>query len=529
MRKHEKELSLAVELSLLIKQTRKSTDVSSLNARKLALVAKEVSWKWDVLQLRSGDLKFPVSETMAPLTLSIQFLQCRRVSLSWCVVRKITQITQGHQQKKKRRVKQSPHASWEERLSDACTPLWRLGYEEQLKYKLKTLQNVLRDLTICVRERGGQIIDYDGMICPLEEIIPSPVIYGYRNKSTFSVNFGPNGDPKTVGNYVGRERDRSIVCVHVDHLLNIPERHKLVARFYEDFIRQSPLPPCLHFSDGGHWRDVTVRTSSNGDTMAIVNFHSQGLAQEEVRSHLLSLQDFFVHGPGSVCSLTSLYYQESYFGTCQFSPPRLLHGSAYLTERVLGLGLRVSPTAFLQINTPGAELLYTALGKMIENNATNILIDICCGTGVIGLSLAGHFQEVVGVELIDDAVRDARWNMGFNGIENCQFLAGKAEKLLPELLANRNKADDVVAVVNPPRAGLHHRVVRALRNYEGLQKLIFVTCKPEGEPGRNLTELCCSPCPEKKIFGKAFVPQKAVAVDMFPHTTHCELAMLLTR
>ncbi|XP_075437623.1 tRNA (uracil-5-)-methyltransferase homolog B-like [Ascaphus truei] len=172
---------------------------------------------------------------MSPLImLSLRFLRCPGGGLSWCVTLAMSQSGQAQthlkNQRKRRRVTPNPGASWEERLSDAATPLWRMGYEEQLQYKLGALQGVLRTLTLRVRERGGQIQDHHGLICPLQEVQPSPVIYGYRNKSTFSVNRGPDGNPKTVGNYVGTGRDRNIVCVHVDHLPNIPEKHKLVAR-----------------------------------------------------------------------------------------------------------------------------------------------------------------------------------------------------------------------------------------------------------------------------------------------------------
>ncbi|KAE8583799.1 hypothetical protein XENTR_v10020697 [Xenopus tropicalis] len=389
--------------------------------------------------------------------------------LSWCMTRTLSHtqlgstnsISQTQQRcrnlkdkKKKKPVPFNPGASWEERLSDVATPLWRMGYKEQLEYKLNALRSTLRDITIHVRARGGKVVDCDGLFCPLQDIIPSPVMNGYRNKSSFSVNRGPDGDPKTVGNFVGTGRDRNIVCVRADHLINIPEKHKHVARCYEDFIHQSPLAPCLLFYDGGHWRDVVVRTNKKGETMAIVTFHPQDLPQNEVLSHIQSLKDYFTQGPGSECNLTSLYYQENNPKTHQPSPPRLLYGSPHLTEQVLDLRLRVSPTSFLQVNTPAAETLYTALGNMIQRHAHGTLLDLCCGTGAIGLSLAGYFKNVIGVEMVEDAVLDARWNADFNGIENCQFLSGRAEKLLPNLLSYKQKELSVLAVANPPRAGL---------------------------------------------------------------------------
>ncbi|KAM4664733.1 tRNA (uracil-5-)-methyltransferase homolog B isoform 2-T2 [Discoglossus pictus] len=464
----------------------------------------------------------------------LQFLRCHSGGLSWCVTRTLTQATHIHchlnnQRKKKKRVEPNSNASWEERLADAATPLWRMAYEEQLKYKLGAMQDVLRGLTVRLSERGGKIQDHQGMVCPLHEILPSPEIFSYRNKTSFSVNQGPDGNPKTVGNYVGTGRGRNIVCVRTDHLIHIPEKHKLVAKCYEDFIRLSALPPCLLFHDGGHWRDIVVRTNSKEESMAIVTFHPQNFGQDEVLSHMLSLQEYFTHGAGSACNLTSLYYQLNDPITHQPSTPTLLHGSPHLIEQVLGLGLRVSPKTFLQVNTPGAEILYRTLGRMSQGHAQCSLIDVCCGTGVIGLSLADQFQEVVGVELLEEAVSDAHWNATFNDIQNSQFLAGRAEKLLPRLLIDRQDSEPLVAVVNPPRAGIHPRVVRALRSCEGLRTLLFVTCKPHGEAERNLTELCCPISPEQRILGEAFVPQEAVAVDLFPHTTHCELVLHLTR
>ncbi|MEE6496514.1 hypothetical protein FKM82_002396 [Ascaphus truei] len=259
--------------------------------------------------------------------------------------------------------------------------------------------------------------------------------------------------------------------------------------------------------------------------MLTVTFHPRDLGQDETRSHIHTLQNYFTRGPGSVCNLTSLYHQESPVT----SPPRLLHGCPHLVEQVMGLKLRLSPDAFLQVNTPGAELLYTALRELSGGHAHCALLDVCCGTGGIGLSLAGQFREVVGVEMVDQAVYDARWNADVNGVQNCRFHAGKAEKLLPQLLMDTQEAEPMVAVVNPPRAGLHPRVVRAIRSCENIRTLLYVSCKPEGEASDNLTQLCSPPSPEQRILGEAFVPQAAVAIDLFPHTAHCELILCLER
>ncbi|XP_037844870.1 tRNA (uracil-5-)-methyltransferase homolog B isoform X2 [Chlorocebus sabaeus] len=381
--------------------------------------------------------------------------------------------------------------SWQERLADVVTPLWRLSYEEQLK----------------------------------------PVINGYRNKSTFSVNRGPDGNPKTVGYYLGTWRDGNIVCVRSNNLKNVPEKHSQVAQYYEVFLRQSPLEPCLVFHEGGYWRELVVRTNSQGHTMAIITFHPQKLSQEELHVQKETVKEFFIRGPGAACDLTSLYFQESTMTRCshQQSPYQLLFGEPYIFEELLSLKIRISPDAFFQINTAGAEMLYRTVGELTGVNSDTILLDICCGTGVIGLSLAQHTSQVLGIELVEQAVEDARWTAAFNGITNSEFHTGRAEKILPGLLKSKEDGQSIVAVVNPARAGLHYKVIQAIRNCRAIRTLVFVSCKLHGESTRNVIELCCPPDPAKKLLSEPFVLQQAVPVDLFPHTPHCELVLLFTR
>ncbi|XP_058392311.1 tRNA (uracil-5-)-methyltransferase homolog B isoform X1 [Diceros bicornis minor] len=426
--------------------------------------------------------------------------------------------------------------SWHERLADVVTPLWRLCYEEQLKVKFEAQKKILQRLESYLQMLNRVNVTTaapksEGLCCLLHPIIPSPVIDGYRNKSTFSVNRGPDGNPKTVGYYLGSWRDRNIICVRSNLLKNIPEKHNQVSQYYEAFLRQSPLEPCLLFHKGGYWRELIVRTNSQGHTMAIITFHPQELTQEELCVQKETIKEFFTKGPGAVCDLTSLYFQESTMTRCshQQSPYQLLFGEPHIFEDLLGLKIRISPDAFFQVNTAGAEMLYRTVGELSGVNSNTILLDICCGTGVIGLSLAQYTSQVLGIELVEQAVEDARWTAAFNGITNCEFHAGRAEKILPQLLKSKEDGQLIVAVVNPARAGLHYQVVQAIRNCRAICTLVFVSCKPHGETTRNIIELCCPPNSAKKLFGEPFVLRQAVPVDLFPHTPHCELVLLFTR
>ncbi|XP_069723502.1 tRNA (uracil-5-)-methyltransferase homolog B isoform X2 [Phaenicophaeus curvirostris] len=367
-----------------------------------------------------------------------------------------------------------PGSSWEERLANAVTPLWRLSYQEQLQVKYESQRKILQMLTSRLEELGVDVQKPGGLCCPLRPVVPS--------------------------------------C-------------------YEEFIRCSPLDSCLLFHEGGHWRELVVRTTSRGHTMAIVTFHPQELGQEELATQKALLKEFFTCGPGAVCALTSLYFQESTMTRCSHeqSPFQLLHGEPHIFEEILGLKFRISPDAFFQVNTGGAEVLYQAVRELGQAGGDTVLLDICCGTGTIGLSLAHQVSKIIGIEVVEKAVEDARWNAAFNGISNCEFHSGKAEAVLPQLLSSWEDSQPLVAVVNPSRAGLHYRVVRAIRNCKSIRRLLYISCKPEGEAMRNFLELCCPPNPGKKLAGEPFAPMLAMPFDMFPHTLHCELVLLFTR
>ncbi|XP_030011938.1 tRNA (uracil-5-)-methyltransferase homolog B isoform X2 [Sphaeramia orbicularis] len=318
------------------------------------------------------------------------------------------------------------------------------------------------------------------------------------------------------------------------------EKHKQVARCYQDFIRMSPLEPCLLFHSGGHWREITVRTNTQGHTMAIVYFHPQTLAPEEVAVHKAALVDYFTSGPGSVCQLDSLFFQENTMTRCthEVSPYQHLYGQPYIYEKVLDFKFRISADAFFQVNQAAAEVLYGTVrdlcipnidkgGERTKTGGT--LLDVCCGTGAIGITTSPRVDRIIGIELVEQAVEDARHNAALNNILNCEFIPGKAEVVLPHLMNQFSSTDQLTAVVNPARSGLHYRVIRAIRNQHAIRRLVYVSCKPEGEAMRNFRELCCAPDPKKKLTGRAFTPTLAVPVDMFPHTPHCELVLLFER
>lgn len=434
---------------------------------------------------------------------------------------------------KKLRSSDWENLSWDERLAQTVTPLWTLSYEEQLKWKQDQQHKVLLEMMNQINQDISPTLPCSTGDLPFSvlPIVSSPVKDGYRNKSTFSVNKGIDGNPKTVGFYIGTGKGRDIVCVRGDHLLNMPWKHKLVGRCYEEFIRMSQLKPCILFHDGGNWREITVRTNSAGNTMAIVYFHPQTLTSEEKDVHKAALVEYFTEGPGAVCQLDSLYFQETTMTRCtrEESPYQLLHGLPHIYEEILGFRFRISADSFFQVNSAAAQAMYKILADFYTASKKGTLLDVCCGTGVIGISLSPYVNKVIGIELIEQAVKDANYNAALNCVQNCQFLSGKAEVVLPKIMPNLCPEGELMAVVNPSRAGLHYRVTRALRNHTAIKRLIYISCKPQGEAMRNFRELCGRADFRKKFSGEPFKPILAVPVDMFPHTSHCELVLVFER
>lgn len=213
---------------------------------------------------------------------------------------------------------------------------------------------------------------------------------------------------------------------------------------------------------------------------------------------------------------------------------------------MLATKFRISPTSFFQVNTPAASLLYDLVrqwcGELDENTT---LFDVCCGTGTIGLTIAKNsaaLKEIVGLEIVEDAVMDAKANAELNGITNARFLVGKAEETIQKVVSeypdikrkrtaefassSTGPVHKFVAVLDPPRGGVHPKVLRALRECEAISRIVYVSCNPNSliNDASILTRTSSKSTP-----GSPFVPIMARPVDLFPHTPHTELVTMFQR
>uniref|UniRef100_A0A8C1AWN7 tRNA (uracil(54)-C(5))-methyltransferase n=1 Tax=Cyprinus carpio carpio TaxID=630221 RepID=A0A8C1AWN7_CYPCA len=421
-------------------------------------------------------------------------------------------------------------------IANAVTPLWNVPYEEQLKRKEKEVEGVLQKLT---REIGNnnkamlpwlflQKEKYNKLCCPLEAIRPSPVQTEYRNKCEFVIGVGADGEDKTVGFRLGKYKGGSCAVVSPAETSHVSSEAKRVVQGFQQFIRTTPYAVYSPETYEGHWRQLTVRTSRIKQTMAIVFFNPQKLQEEEIEELKRNLRQYFTEGEGQESAITSLYFvrmgQRTSAGT-EDLPCEHVTGEEWIHEELLGLKFRISPHSFFQTNTPAAEVLYSAVGEWAQLDQDSTVLDVCCGTGTIGISLAKRVKKVIGIELCQEAVEDAKANAEANGLTNVEFHCGKAEDVFPTVL-NAVVSPNVTAIVDPPRAGLHSKVILAIRRAEHLKRLIYVACNAKAAMN-NFTDLCRAV--SNRVRGAPFRPVRAMAVDLFPQTMHCETILLFER
>ncbi|NXE51895.1 TRM2A methyltransferase, partial [Casuarius casuarius] len=421
-------------------------------------------------------------------------------------------------------------------IADVVTPLWNVPYEEQLARKKRDCEQVLQKLTKEIGNNNRAFLPwlfvqkqkYNKMCCPVEGVKPSPLQTEYRNKCEFLIGTGVNQEDKTVGCRLGKYKGGTCAVVEPFDTIHIPAVAKKVVKAFQDYIRSTPYSVYSPETYEGHWKQLTVRTSRNDHIMAIVYFNPQKLSKEELADLKISLAKYFTEGMGKDSGVTSLYFVEE----GQRKSPNLedlplehVAGDKYIYEELLGLKFRISPHAFFQVNTRAAEVLYTAIREWAQLNQESTVLDICCGTGTIGISLAKEVKKVIGIELCQEAVQDARVNAQINELNNIEFYCGKAEDVVPSLI-NVLAPQNLITIVDPPRAGLHSKVILAIRRAEHLKKLIYVSCNPRAAMN-NFVDLCRAP--SNRVKGASFRPVKAMAVDLFPQTRHCELLIFFER
>jgi 23S rRNA (uracil1939-C5)-methyltransferase len=365
-----------------------------------------------------------------------------------------------------------------------------LVYDAQVAAKEQQVRDALT--------RIGRIADP-----PLEPIVPALSQYGYRNKLEYSFAQGDEG--VELGFHRAGRWDE---VVGIEECLLTTDLGNAVRLAVRAWAREERLEPYDQATGKGYLRHFVYREGRNTSQALTMLVTAPGERFEtgylvdvlrrfpEIRSIHWAIND-------TAAERTNL-------------PSMLLWGDEAIEEELLGLRFRVRPTAFLQTNTEMAEQLYTLAVEFAGLTGTENVFDLYCGTGTIGLSLAGSAKNVWGVEISEEAVACAIENAQLNEIQNASFYAGNVGQSIEELVAEAGRPD--VVVVDPPRAGL---AGKALRRTGELQapRIVYVSCNP--------TTLASDVQVLRDEFGYEF--RRCRPVDMFPHTPHVESVSLLER
>lgn len=366
-----------------------------------------------------------------------------------------------------------------------------IRYEEELRIKEERVRDALR-----------RIAHLD--IEP-EPIVGSEQVLGYRNKAQYPVGW-QDGKP-VFGFYA-------------------PRSHRIVPA--EDCLLQPPVFQSI-LKAVGQWMTenrVTAYSEQTGEGLLRHVFLRQAPATAELMVCLV------VNGVAR--DLPGL---EQFIQLCRISAPEIksillnrntertnvilgqesetLWGSGRIMDRLCGLQFSLSPLSFYQVNSRQAERLYQAAADFAELHGTEVLLDLYCGIGAIGLSMAGQVKQLVGVEVVESAVNDARQSAKRNGINNASFFCADAGRAAVRL-HREGLAPDVV-VVDPPRKGLDQMTVDALVELHP-SRIVYISCNPE-TLARDLYMLGAKgyPCVRVRPY------------DLFPRTAHVESVCLLQR
>ena len=392
--------------------------------------------------------------------------------------------------------------------------LQHMAYDAQLLAKQAWVES-------CLRHEGMEHLQ-------VHSVRPSVRRWGYRNKMEYSCTRNRHGEV-ALGLYPRGYR-YEVMSLRECHLQSEVSSRLLVAA--GDWIRKSGLEP-FGFGRGdmpGFIRTMTIREGKRtGDRM--IELTTSGATSAQMHGTVVASQDVaaafsaFIEQQGTVTSWHWTRHHATKGVRTRFETVHM-GGKPALYEELHISGLQplrfeVHPRAFFQPNTLQAEILYSEVHTAATANPTHKedlgrVLDLYCGTGTIGLTLARRAREVIGIELNAEAVENARKNARDNAIENAFFHAGDAADVLGRLHYGRQNAIDLV-IVDPPRNGLSDAAVEQVVSI-GAPTIVYVSCNPKSL-ARNLGQF--------SILG--YDAQDVQPVDMFPHTFHIENVVRLNR
>ena len=362
-----------------------------------------------------------------------------------------------------------------------------ISYEEELRLKQDRVSDALKRI--------------GGIDVPVAPVIPSPDTAGYRNKAIYQT--ANNQDSPVIGFYRRGSHDVIPIeyCMLQCHLTN------QVVKVIVDFAAEYNLEMYDETNHTGTLRHIFTRSSSEG--------HIQ-VCLISATKHIDNIDKLTARLVGEFPQISGimLIHNKDIGNVAMTGPITTLYGDQYLTDTLCGLTFRVSPYSFFQINHAQTENLYNIALDLAGLTGTENVLDLYCGIGSITLNLAKKAKYVYGVEIVPEAIEDARKNAKLNNITNVDFICADAADAAKGICASRTTID--LLTVDPPRKGLSSQTIEAILEINP-SRIIYISCDP-ATLSRDLG-----------LLREHYSVQHVQPVDMFPRTSHVECVVLITR
>lgn len=327
--------------------------------------------------------------------------------------------------------------------------------KENLKFKKEKVETALK--------RIGKLD------VKVEDTIPSLKEDNYRNKVSFKVE----------DNRIGFYGEGTYQLIDIDYCLLAQKQINDSLNVIKNYLKEND----------NEIKNITIRYGNAMDEL-LIDIYSLNNTDIKILDYLTT----------NICNLKSVIFND-----------KVVYGNGYIKEISNGLMFNISAKSFFQVNSVQTEKLYDEIVKVANLSKDDVVLDLYCGTGTITSIVSKYVKKVIGIEIVEDAIIDAKENLKINGINNAKFICGDAAKEISKI---KEKVD--VVIVDPPRKGVDRKAIAIMKKISP-KKIVYVSCNPV-TMARDLSYL-----------NDLYDVKKVTPVDMFPNTAHVESVVLLER
>lgn len=374
----------------------------------------------------------------------------------------------------------------------------RLSYENQLKFKSEQVKRIL--------DNAGNS-DYEFM-----GIAASPNEWGYRNKMEFSFGDAIRDGELTLGLH---KQGSFYDILQISDCKIVNNDYNEINKCVVETCREYNLTYCHKLSHQGYLRHLLIRrAATTGEILVHLvttsQWTNQNLSETDFYEYLAD-KLYSLKLDGSIVGFLHLINDDP-ADAVKADKTDIIRGKNFFFEEILGQIFKITTFSFFQTNSFGAEVLYSIVRDYVGETKDKVIFDLYSGTGTIAQILAPVAKNVIGVEIVPEAVESAKANSALNGLTNCSFICGDVLKTLDDI---SDKPD--IIVLDPPREGIHPKALEKIINY-GVDHLVYISCKPTSLATDLVT-----------LREGGYKLEKVKCCDMFPNTVHVETVCLLTK